>query len=670
MVGMGNTKDLVSLFETEKYSSFSPSSGSSFSLHLFSKKAYGASPFDMKKIRAALESRTWSHILVAGMVVRGREDKVFPDGIFRLVKKNGVVAWDIERIEKGGVIGNKKLHHIPVHNFEPLKEKDLWAVLKPGMEVDTHFDKKIIRMKLIEENKKLSPDNHPVWHTSVSYGSKKKNSWSSEYFRRISGVDYGSLFKKDLDARGVKYSSGFSANIELPTKLTLRNLYLDDYNASIFEGAEDTPAIFYRGGKSLLPDNDGNYWFTSSEFVAYQYSEDFNSPSYEKVSSMVAISEKPFLLKTFHSGSLSPLKNEVAKNFKKIGMKLNDWHINDVDMKIKAIKYAKENGYDSVIFDDSSIDGRTGMESLVLFDDKNIVYIKIGEEVDKPKNYQVIGDYSPKTKGANVLFSKKAYSGRVFPTVLQGIGDAIPFFGTKNRYGSSPFDMKKIRAALESSKKKWWQDLKPGMKIKVRNRIVADELHKYLLNYAPDWIYSNLGGKLVTLVKKMPKKKGGKDWVDMDSEVSEYWLIKTESEEPRAGDWLWSTRLFEPLDEEDFWMLMDNGTKVQVKMLDSPETFAKERDANGKRLPKKPQNWGKKKSWQERNPLFLPNTAHAAEYGTVATLKIKEWDGEYVWWKMEGNDLLWPPEWLGRSGYKTYKSIWKKDLKMKGMTFV
>lgn len=221
------------------------------------------------------------------------------------------------------------------------------------------------------------------------------NYWKNEIDKLTKPVnkEAGMQVADNLSQEARKYKSAeefresitknFTADLPLDTKLTFKNLYIDDYNKGYVKGQENNPAIFYRGGTTLKPNSKGNIWLTGDESGALAYSEDFTKPSMDKVSSAVVKSKKPFLLKT---SSGSGLSKEVESNFKKIGIEPSDWDINNPEMKNKAIKYAKDNGYDSIYFDDSSIDGVTPIDSLVVFNEDNIIYLKTGKQVEKPKS--------------------------------------------------------------------------------------------------------------------------------------------------------------------------------------------------------------------------------------------------------------------------------------------
>ena len=213
---------------------------------------------------------------------------------------------------------------------------------------------------------------------------------------------------------------------KVDTALTFKNLQADDYNTGIFGKDFDEPVKFYRGG-TLKPNSKGEMWFTPEDWQALKYSEDFDAPSVDKVSEAFINSKKPFLLEGSEMGAYS---KEIKDNWKKIGLKETDWNINDPKVKDKAIAYAKKNGYDSVFFRDSSIDGQTPMSSLVIFDEKLAKYNKIGSKVERTGKEQLsdtinVSDFAKKVKAELLpLKANNPLSGRyeniALPNELRG----------------------------------------------------------------------------------------------------------------------------------------------------------------------------------------------------------------------------------------------------------
>lgn len=114
---------------------------------------------------------------------------------------------------------------------------------------------------------------------------------------------------------------------------------------------------FYRAGEI----RDGDIWLTPNEDGAIQYSKTGGT----KVNKYKVLTENPLILRD--NKKLEEVVGEFGNNSN---------FVNNPDLKQKAIEYAKNNGYDSVLIPDSFPDGYGGMESLIVWDKNKVKTIK------------------------------------------------------------------------------------------------------------------------------------------------------------------------------------------------------------------------------------------------------------------------------------------------------
>ena len=123
-------------------------------------------------------------------------------------------------------------------------------------------------------------------------------------------------------------------------------------------------------------------------------------------------------------------------------------------------------------------------------------------------------------------------------------------------YSASPFNMEKIRAAL-AGRKKWWELLTKGMKVKVKSQSSKAKLDANGKRVFDDDTFSLNGVdsrvQVMGKVVELSGKRGDDDY--------EYWTVV----ETGGGGLGFSPDWLEPLDEKDLYAVIKKGDKVRVK---------------------------------------------------------------------------------------------------------
>jgi len=549
------------------------SSPSSFSPHLFPKKAYSSSPFNMKKIRKALSERVggqWWSTLKEGMKVRVKD---LPEDSLALINANGETAdWEME-------MGARRVLRNRIVKLGAKKPLDKWWTIK-NFPQDTDDDAEDSYWGLIKGG--LKPVSEDWWRVAAM-------SWSPDWFEPTGGPEWPKMMKeglmlnvrdkvvgadnvRDKDGRWVsesytKQMSGFNGKL-----VTLKKA---DHS---FWPCEENSEEWSCDDLQVLDEDD--LWQIMKQY-------------YDTKGRGMKVRVKPL-------SDLDITNEQKGIMFKGSGSSIDKYWINcrTLDGEMVGGRYVE--GQDYIPYEGK----------VVTISGTDLNYWRIeednGTEFWSPSFFERVGDYGALWEKDFLHYGAEAYS-------------------------ASPFNMKKIRAALTGSKKNWWKELKKGKYVKIGDMFRDDKAEMDANGQkVPDDMSFQFSDGRKWYSNKVVKLED-KETIAGEPEL-QFWTASSET----FNENLWfDPNWFEPLEEYDLGEILEKGDKVE-KLVTTMK--------NGKWV----------KEW------WVYEVEDTLETENGLSISLKGWS----------DDEMWNSKWRRHPGEKyNTEALWVKDLVKEGIIF-